>query len=143
MTDIKSILKGINTDDTSVKNMIMINELRDITTDCLKKLQVIRQDLTSAYIVSQHIIINENDKYEFKPEKEVRAESKQELDLDKVQREEEKILKDILATISSQKTAEDKEQNNQKSALKTDTSNSTKNIFVKIKNLIKKLISRL
>lgn len=60
MTDIKSmiILKGINTDDTSAKNMIMINELRDITTDCLKKLQVIRKDLTSAYIVSQHIIIN-------------------------------------------------------------------------------------
>lgn len=56
MTDIKSmiILKGINTDDTSAKNMIMINELRDITTDCLKKLQVIRKDLTSAYIVSQH-----------------------------------------------------------------------------------------
>lgn len=143
MTDIKSILKGINTNDTSAKNMIMINELRDITTDCLKKLQVIRQDLTSAYIVSQYIIINEDDKYEFKPEKEVRAESKQDLDLDKVQREEEKILKDILETISSQKTVEDKEQHNQKSALKTDTSKSRKNIFVKIKNLIKKLISRL
>ncbi|WP_341792357.1 hypothetical protein [Rickettsia endosymbiont of Gonocerus acuteangulatus] len=143
MTDIKSILKGINTEDTSAKNMIMINELRDITTDCLKKLQVIRQDLTSAYIVSQHIIINENDKYEFKSEKEVRAENKQHLDLDKVQKEEEKILKDILETISSQKTVENKEQHNQKSALKTDTSNSTKNIFVKIKNLIKKLISRL
>jgi hypothetical protein len=143
MTDIKSILKGINTDDTSAKNMIMINEIRDITTDCLKKLQVIRQDLTSAYIVSQHIIINEDDKYEIKSEKEVRAENKQHLDLDKVQREEEKILKDILETISSQKTVKDKEQDNQKSSLKTDTSNSTKNIFVKIKNLIKKLISRL
>lgn len=143
MTDIKSILKGINTNDTSAKNMIMINELSDITTGCLKKLQAIRQDLTSAYIVSQYIIINEDDKYEFKSEKEVRAESKQDLDLDKVQREEEKILKDILDTISSQKTVEDKEQHNQKSALKNDTSKSTKNIFVKIKNLIKKLISRL
>lgn len=145
MTNIKSmsILKVINTDDTSAKNMIMINELRDITTDCLKKLQVIRKDLTSAYIVSQHIIINEDDKYEFKPEKEVRAENKQHLDLDKVQREEEKILKDILDTIFSQKTVENKQQNNKKSALKTDTSNSTKNIFVKIKNLIKKLISSL
>ncbi|MCC8419074.1 MAG: hypothetical protein LN590_05955, partial [Rickettsia endosymbiont of Glossina mortisans submortisans] len=143
MTDIKSILKGINHADQSEQNIILINELKDITTDCLKKLQVIRKDLISAYIVSQYIIINDDDKYEFKPEKEVRAENKQHLDLNKVQREEEKILKDILDTISSQKTAEDKEQNNQKSALKTDTSNSTKNIFVKIKNLIKKLISRL
>lgn len=142
MADIKSILKGINTDVTSTKNMILINELRDITTDCLKKLQAIRKDLTAAYIVSQHIIISEDDKYEFKPEQEVRAENKQHLDLDKVQREEEKTLKDILNTISSQTTSEDKQQTNKKSVLKKDTSNSTKNIFVKLKNLIKKLISR-
>lgn len=143
MLDIKSILKSINTDDKSEKNVILINELQNITSECLKKLQAIRNDLTSAYIVSQHVIINENDKYVFKPEKDVRTDNQQNLDLDKAQREEEKILKDILDTIDPRTKDRDKRNNIKISAQESDTSNRSKNIFIKIKNLIQRLMSSL
>lgn len=143
MSDISNILKSVNTSNKTDETLPLIHELHNITSQSLKKLQGIRKDLTEAYIASQHIIINDNNQYAFQPERDVRENNKQNLDLDKTQREEEKILKNILSTIDSVIKPSAIQNNTDISVLKSNTNNKSHNIFTKIKNLILKLVSTL
>lgn len=79
----------------------------------------------------------------FQPERDVRENNKQNLDLDKAQREEEKILKNILNTIDSVIKPSAIQNNTDISGLESNTNNKSNNIFTKIKNLILKLVSTL
>lgn len=94
MSGISNAKKNLNI--SSIKEYPKLREkLARLAYNCLEELQVIRKELTMAYIVSGKVVTEEDDKYEFRNEKEVRIDNKQGQDIDKKQREEEQILKDL------------------------------------------------
>lgn len=92
-------------------------ELTQIAGSCLEELQAIRKELTMAYIVSGKIVVEENEHYEVKDEREIRQDGKQTQDLDQKQRKEEQRLKDLILLcnmkndISDHSTINDKIEN--------------------------------
>ena len=99
MVDLTKVLNSIHVNDSDAMKS-QVTELRDITSQCLKKLQGLRAELTAAYISGQNIVIKEGEEYFFKNEKDVRREKKQGLEVDIKQRQEEKILKGVLKSLS-------------------------------------------
>ncbi|WP_341790449.1 hypothetical protein [Rickettsia endosymbiont of Polydrusus tereticollis] len=94
MSGISNAKKNLNI--SSIKEYPKLRDkLARLAYNCLEELQVIRKELTMAYIVSGKVVTEEDDKYEFRNEKEVRIDNKQGQDIDKKQREEEQILKDL------------------------------------------------
>lgn len=115
-------------------------ELTKIAGSCLEELQAIRKELTMAYIVSGKIVVEENEHYAVKDEREIRQDSKQTQDLDQKQRKEEQRLKDLILLCNMKNDISDHSTINDKIENDDHKKNIRNNFLKKMFKLLEKIV---
>ncbi|MFP3013131.1 MAG: hypothetical protein ACEY3D_09730 [Rickettsia sp.] len=118
-------------------------ELTQIAGSCLEELQAIRKELTMAYIVSGKIVVEENEHYEVKDEREIRQDGKQTQDLDQKQRKEEQRLKDLILLCNMKNDISDHSTINDKIENEGHKKDIRNNFLKKIFKLLEKIVKAL
>lgn len=136
MSDISNIKHKIS-------NIQQYPELKEELTQIAGKLQAIRKELTMAYIVSGKIVVEENEHYEVKDEREIRQDGKQTQDLDQKQRKEEQRLKDLILLCNMKNDISDHSTINDKIENEGHKKDIRNNFLKKIFKLLEKIVKAL
>lgn len=140
MSTINSIPKIVKNWNIEQLSHTKVQTLKNEVQECIEILSTIRKELTQAYIVSQKIIIEEaENEYTVIEEQKARDKGEHHKDLDKKQRKEEQILKDINRLFDSKESIQDN------LGLESDKEFSKKtssNILYKILRLLRELVMK-